>query len=393
MLLPLPIALAAPGGPGIALDIYLDTSQSNRAHAAHDRALVAHLVEGLGPDDLVGVSAFDGEVRPLAPLGAPGELGPALDTLAYTGVSTFYAPVLFEISARLPTVGARAHVNLIVSDAEGSDPENKRRRSRPTVADPNWRSPAVSTLGDARVVWLVRDARNDTPTPSGALAGMVSEPGGLESLAVAWNPPANWTVPGSDLSSWVESLRPAPPPPEAPVEPPVDWGLLLRRVGAAAGALVVLVVALTVLGRGRAQLKRWRAWRDEQRATNLIRREQRSRAGVVVEPLAVSGRAEERILGAHEVVECGRNVLPPGIAWALPGAGFVLEAGADPRSLSVRSRSARAELLIERGIERITVDTDSPERLRDGDVLVDGTTGTRLARLRLPEPQRMRRSA
>lgn len=392
-----PSAEALPDAPelpsaGVALDLYFDDSRSNRGRAADDLALATHLAFGLRDGDLLGMSTFGGEVRSLLPLGAPSvdAIGPVLKGLPYASLHTFYSPVLFDIYARNASVGPRSHVAVIVTDADGSDPTNKRRKNRPTVADPTWTVPPVASLGEARVIWLVRGAPPET-VGEGAVAATITEPTGLASTAVMWNPPTSaWSAPGPDLASWIEAFRPEPPPvvETPPPEPPFDWGPVLRWTSYGASALVLVGVGLYALRKAREAAQVATARREQRRTDEAIQRERRSQLSLTLEPLAIAGKPEARTVRANDIVECGRHALPPGIPWAFPsGAGFLLEVGHDPQEVRVRPRSARCTLVIAReGAEPIGVEPDAPPLLRDGDVLVDARTDTQLARVRFAEP-------
>jgi len=359
-------------GDGLSVEVYLDTSKSAGKHAKDDVALVEWIRAALRPTDLLRVTGFDGILYPVVSAESPmNDPGPALTDLKYAGLATFYAPIWFDVAAQAPSAGGRARVVIVATDGH-SDPLNKSRG--PAVSDPGWKDTPPVTLGETRVLWTLRDtqpAKSDTPSPS-----LWTEPSGVQSQLVAWNPPVGWAPASADLLTWLDALRPIPVSvvDRAPEAQPFDWaGLAMTaaKVGGV-GLAVVLAIGGVLVGRRKAS--------DEltKRAIDGALKAPRQ-ALLRLEP--TGGQPIERRIQPGDQMDVGPGVSWPGVVLALPGSGFSLTIGRRGDRATILPRGTRSAIAVLRNGQVLAVERNLPIEVSDGDVIADARTEAGLVKL------------
>lgn len=361
-------------GGALSVEVYLDTSRSAGKHAKHDLALVEAIRASLRPSDLLRVTGFDGVLHPLGAAAAPSN-EPALSALQYTGLATFYAPVVFDVAAQASAAGGRARVVVVATDGH-SDPLNKSHG--PMVSDPGPRDAPPATLGDVRVIWTLRDAPIAKPGADAATAPATwTEPSGITSQLVAWNPPAVWSPSATDLQSWIEALRPVPPPvmQPAPEAPPYDWAGLLTNL-AEFGALGVAAILIAV---GATAARRKASAKLKDAAIDGALRAPRQTM-LRLEPRG--GQPIERRISPGDQMDVGPGVGWPGVVLALPGNGFSLTIGRRGDRATIQPRGTRSAIAVLRNGRVLPVERNLSLEVCDGDVIADARTEAELVKLR-----------
>lgn len=387
----------------LTVDMYIDTSRSTNGRPEADVALVEGLRSALRPDDRLRVTGFDGTLRPILPETPPNQsdVPAAFKDVAYTGLATFFAPIWLDVSERAASGGDRTRVVVVATDGT-SDPLNRRAKDRPQVDDPTWKDPAPTALGDARIIWVVRDVKSkkqEAPIlafTEGAIPARWTEPSQLESTLVFWNPPPMWTSPTADLSAWVTSLRPTMPPLVAE-EPPVDWGAIGTYAAASVGGLVALgalSVGLVVARRKAVEKGEYIArgvatWK----ADRSLRASTTGRAALWIEPLGGGAEPVKRDVRAGDTLDVGPAVSWPGIPLALPGGGFSIQIGSKPDRATVQPRGTRAGVALLRQGYVVALSNGAPVEVGDGDIVIDARSEAPLVRIRLGASAALEQSA
>lgn len=377
-------------GP-LTVDVYIDTSESVKGRPEQDVALVQAVQTALRPEDSLRVTGFDGTLRPILAEGpaAAADAPTAFHELAYRGLATFFSPIWIDLSERhVPT--DRGHVVIIATDGV-SDPLN--RKDRPQVDDRTWRDSAPP-LGSARVMWVVRDVKvkKGTSAPplvftAGAVPARWTEPSGIESTLIFWNPPEGWSAPAADLSSWVTSIRPELPEPVVE-EPAVDWAQIGTYAVAAVGAALGLgalglgaVAAHRRATRAGAELAEGIATRS---ADRRLRTSTSGESALRIEP--TSGEPVERKVRPGDVLDVGPAASWPGIPLSLPGGGLSFRFGSRPDRATVEPRGTRVTVALLRKGLVVTLGTDAPVEVADGDIVIDARSEAPLLKIRLGNP-------
>lgn len=387
-------------GP-LFVDIYADVSLSTSGQKKDDIALVQGLVAEFNPDDQVRITAFDGTLHPLAPATSPTDLDvpAAFEAANYTGLATFFSPVWMDVSAQQAAIGDRTHVVIVVTDGT-SDPTNTRAKDRPDVDDPTWKNVPPAVLGNAKTMFVVRDAKPARGSKNaaavqiyteGAIPARWTEPSGKESTIVFWNPPAGWAPPWAELPAWVESLRPIVPAPVVVEESSIDWGAIGKGGAKVLGGLLLIAGVGVVLQQVLLTASRKAAHASATAAAGINKRNLKraleagiSDQGILrIEPMGMDLAPEVRKTRPGDTFDVGPAVASPGVPIPLPGGGFTLTIGTRPDRATIQPRGTRSGIALMRGGYLLPVGREKPAEIADGDIVIDARSETPLVKVHL----------
>lgn len=403
---PAPPLVVPPTG-ALQVDVYIDTSISNTdpQRRAHDLVLTSTLQAWLRDEDQLAVYTFAGAVVSLVPLGpahAP-HLDEAFAAVRYTDMATLNNAIWMHQADEHPTL---KHVLVVVTDDASSDPLNlpSGMRDRPAIYDPSFKTAPPSVIGDAKVLWVVRDTKKlkkgAVAPPLSIVAGAVqarwTEPGGLSSTLVNWNPDPSWHSTDTTLTSWIDATRPEVmpvAPPEAPTQPLIDPETLRTGVTVVAKGVAGLV-GLCLAGMGLV-VARNRARQvvastgtaftthiEKKKADQIIRDTLAAEAVLRFEPQELLADPVERRVRAGDEIEISALASHPGVQVHIPGGGVLIQIGPRPDQATIRPRGTRSGVALLRRNQFVPIGND-PLALVDGDMVIDAKTEAPIVKVHL----------